>query len=524
MGGNESTDTGGYMILLVEPVSRQISVYVPAYPLPLMEIGSFITQNRPEIDIQIVSIPMDYGLPLTKSGKEKVYENFLNDVAELDPKGIGISCTAIAQAEEVIDLCERIKAYNPDIFTFVGGYFPTIYYEEMFARTSAIDCIVIGEGEETALEIMTVLDRGESPLNNDIPNLAWKRNGQIHLTRKGVRFDLSKKAWTNLDLLRHPKAYDVLPYALSRGCPYRCHFCMEEFIRPVRMTVPKEIIHKDLTSLSHQSNARVLGISDALFKSFDLLPVLRSFGMKINFETRCDVFDPSLLPEIADIIGFLALGFESASFDSLRRMNKVRDRAHFTKYISNTRSIFREAVRNEIPILVFFIAGYPGDTAADLEESLRFAEDLAKNKGPGGHVFKIGECRAYPKTKIYEMVRSLPDAVFDDDGVFGRNIVTRPSKDLDFETVLSHMDRIFNLSNNTAKLQQSLLSIMPFFRLPAPAFSDDIIPETCFRNNDPDVFNVHGDSLLALKQVIPKLVRKYSDEMAGTRATRDLPI
>ena len=47
------------MILLVEPISKQISLYVPAYPLPLMEIGSFIHQNRPEIDIQIYCNPID---------------------------------------------------------------------------------------------------------------------------------------------------------------------------------------------------------------------------------------------------------------------------------------------------------------------------------------------------------------------------------------------------------------------------------------------------------------------------------
>jgi hypothetical protein len=220
----------------------------------------------------------------------------------------------------------------------------------------------------------------------------------------------------------------------------------------------------------------------------------------------------------------MAIGFESASFNTLKRMNKVKNRAHFNKYISNAKTIFREAVRNEIPILIFLIAGYPGDTAADLEESLRFAEDLAKIKGPGGHVFKIGECRAYPKTKIYQMARSLPDVIFDDDGVFGRNIIKRPSRDLDFESVLSYMERIFNLSNHTPKLQQALMSIMPFFRLPTPAFRDDIVPATCFKQSDPEVFNVHGDSLLALKGIIPKLAKKYKNEVAGTRATRDLPI
>ncbi|PQP34128.1 hypothetical protein C6A37_09380, partial [Desulfobacteraceae bacterium SEEP-SAG9] len=181
--------------------------------------------------------------------------------------------------------------------------------------------------------------------------------------------------------MRHPRSYDILPYAFSRGCPYRCNFCMEEFIRPQRREVPSRIIHQDLMNLSQQSDTPTLLISDALFKSFDIFPFLQSQGMKANFETRCDVLNPSLLPQISNVCGMLALGFESASFETLRRMNKVRDRVHYEKYISNTIAIFKEAVKNEIPLIIFMIAGYPGDTENDLEVTLRFIKTLSKNRG-----------------------------------------------------------------------------------------------------------------------------------------------
>jgi len=400
----------------------------------------------------------------------------------------------------------------------------TLYYEEVFSRTPAVDLIVIGEGEVPALQIVKLLEEGKDPKSENIPNLAWKKDGHIHLTRKGMRFDLEKKALLNLELLKYPKAYDVLPYAFSRGCPYHCNFCMEEFIRPIRKEVPPEIIRNDLSNLSQQSNAHTLMVSDALFKSFNLFPYLRSLGMKVNFETRCDVMDPSIIPHIADVCGVLALGFESASYDTLRRMNKVRDRSHYEKYISNTIAIFNEAVRNEIPIMVFFIAGYPGDTKKNLEESLVFAEELSKNSGPGGHVFKIGECRVYPKTKIHDLALSSPDVVFDDDGVFGQNVVRKPSKDLDFETILANMSDIFNLSNITPKLQTTLLNMMPFFRLPAHALNDDMIPDVCFTDSDRGIFNVQGKSLSAFRELMPALTQKYKEGMSGQRSTRTLPL
>jgi len=510
------------MILFIEPISKNTGMYVPAYPLPIMEVASYVKFNLPDVEIKVLSMPMDYGLPLNKNGKKQIEQEFLKDLAKKKPKGIGISCTAISQAEEVINLCNLIKAFDPNIFIFLGGYFPTLYYEEIFSRTSAVDLIVRGEGEVPALKIVELLNKDQNPMNNNIPNLAWKIDGKIHLTPKGKPFDLGRKAPLNPGLLRYSGGYSILPYAFSRGCPYKCNFCMEESIRPYRREVPDKIIHLDLKNLLVQTNAHTLLVSDALFKSFDILPLLRSLNLKVNFETRCDVLDPSIISSFSDVCGILALGFESASYRTLKRMNKVKDRSHYNTYISNTMAIFKEAVNNEIPLMVFMIAGYPGDTEQDLKESLVFAQNLSKHKGPGGHVFKIGECRVYPKTKIYDLALSLPDVVFDDDGVFGQNIVRQPSKSFDFGTVLSYMKEIYNLSNPTSKMKGSLLNIMPFFRLPAHALKDDMIPNACFRNEDRQIFSIQSESLTAFRLLAPKLTDKYANLMSEQRSMRDL--
>ena len=512
------------MILFIEPISRNIDMYVPAYPLPLLEVASFVKQNLPDEKIRIISIPVDYGLPLTQGGREIIYRELLHDISKMAPRAVGISCTAIAQAEEVIDLCERIKKEAPEIVIFLGGYFPTIYYEEIFSRTSAVDMIVIGEGEVPALRIIDLLRKGGNPLDHSIQGLAWQKNGRIFMTQRGPRFDLRQKALLNLDLLAHPKAYDILPYAFSRGCPYHCNFCMEAFIRPSRQPVPSDIVLADLNQLSQKSQSHSLLISDALFKSFELFPAIQSYNMKVNFETRCDVMDPSSLSRYSEMYGAFALGFESASYGTLKRMNKVRDKAHFRHYVDNTIALFRAAVQNDISIMVFMIAGYPGDTEQDLIETLRFAEKLSRNSGPGGHLFKIGECRVYPKTQLYTMAKTTPGVVFDDLGVFGENIVRRPSEHLNFETVLDYMGKIFNLSNTTPKLQKTLLNMMPFFRVPAHALRDTIIPDTCFRDKNREVLDVRGESLWVLRSLLPELITQYKDWTSKERSARELKI
>ena len=178
-------------------------MYVPAYPLPILEIASFVKSNIAEAEIGIISIPVDYGLPLTQEGKKEIYQQLFEDLSQLKPKAVGISCTAIVQAEEVIRLCELIKDHDPDIFVFLGGYFPTIYYEEIFSRTSAVDLIVLGEGEVPTLKIIELLERNQNPIKENVPNLAWKRNGQIHstltTTLRGLDADTFKQAHEKIE-------------------------------------------------------------------------------------------------------------------------------------------------------------------------------------------------------------------------------------------------------------------------------------------------------------------------------------
>ena len=512
------------MILFIEPISKNIGMYVPAYPLPVLEIASFVKSNAPDVEIGIVSIPMDFGLPLNRAGKNQIYRDVLQDISKLRPKGIGISCTAISQGEEVIHLCNLIKTREPETFIFLGGYMPTIYYEEILSKTSSVDAIVMGEGEVSSLKIVEYLEKGKNPIGRNIPNLVWKTDGQIQISKKFARFDLNKKALLQLNLLRHPGAYNILPYAFSRGCPFQCNFCMEEFIRPKRNEVPFDIIHRDLKNLSQESKSKTLLVADALFKSFDIFPLLRALGMKANFETRSDILDPAIISQFADGIGMIAFGFESASYNTLKRMNKIKNRSHYKKYISNTIAVFKEAVRNEIPIMMFMIGGYPGDTEQDLEESLKFAETLSKFSGPGGHVFKIGECHVYPKTKIYDLAISMSDVVFDNDGIFGQNIVRQPSENLNFETVQAYMKEIFRLSNHTPKFHETFRNLMPFFRFPAHAFEDEIIPVSCFRGNDRNIFNANIESLSTFKKLVPKLINKYENWMAEERRARTLPL
>ena len=512
------------MILLIEPVSTNIDMFIPAYPLPLLEIASFVKARLKDVKIEIRSLATDYGIPLNKAGKALVYKNLADDIVRLNPKGVGISCTAIAQAEETLQLCEAIRTWAPDTFIFIGGYFPSIYYEEVLSRSTNIDVIIIGEGEEPALRIIDCLEKNQNPLSDDISGLAWRDGEQIHLSAPSQRFNLRQKALLNLGLLAHPQDYQVLPYSFSRGCPHRCSFCMEDVLRPQRRRVPSTIIESDLQNMETWSSVHTLLISDALFKSFEFFPLLRRLQKKVNFETRCDALDPNLLDQFADVCGILALGLESASYSSLRRMNKIRDRAHYQRYLAQAEAIFTRAVANKIPIMVFMIAGYPGDREQDLQESLAFVKKLSRVKGDGGYIFKIGETRVYPKTRIYDWALQEPGVFVEKMSAFGESVVRRPSRHLAFDTVELYMQEIFSRSHATSMLNERLGNLMPFFRLPIEAMNDTNIPANCYMDRRRSVIIAKGKRLDTFRKHLPNLKEKYKTGRAGQRSTRTLAL
>ena len=65
----------------------------------------------------------------------------------------------------------------PSSFVFVGGYLPTLSYEQVLNSISGLDCCVIGEGELTCKELMECICHGRDWRN--VPGIAYKEGNEI---------------------------------------------------------------------------------------------------------------------------------------------------------------------------------------------------------------------------------------------------------------------------------------------------------------------------------------------------------
>ena len=135
-----------------------------------------------------------------------------------------VASTAItATINDAIRTLELAKNVNPATVTILGGVHPTFMYEEVLAASSAVDYIVIGEGEITLRHLLTALEGGEDPAT--VPGIAFRRGGAVVMTGKRPfmeNIDDLPAAWDLLEWENY--TYFVIPdsrlgaISTSRGC------------------------------------------------------------------------------------------------------------------------------------------------------------------------------------------------------------------------------------------------------------------------------------------------------------------
>jgi anaerobic magnesium-protoporphyrin IX monomethyl ester cyclase len=145
-----------------------------------------------------------------------------------------VASTAVtATINDALKTLELAKRIHPDAVTILGGVHPTFMYEEVLQSSAAVDYIVIGEGEATLRQLLTVLETGGDPAT--VPGLAFREGDTIVATPKRdflQSIDDVPAAWDLLDWQDYE--YFVIPdsrmgaISTSRGCGHDCAFCSQQ--------------------------------------------------------------------------------------------------------------------------------------------------------------------------------------------------------------------------------------------------------------------------------------------------------
>ena len=292
-----------------------------------------------------------------------------------DVQVIGLGCMFTSHWVFVRDLIYEIRKSFPSAFIVMGGEHIT-GFPEFSLENAPLDCAVLGEGEETIVELLDCIEKGL--LLEEVAGLAYRDcHGSIKINPRRQRLkkidSIPKPAWDLFDIQKynevnqpHGSAQGMfMPMLATRGCPFSCTFCTS----PNMWTT--EWIPRDckLVVDEMQEYNQEYGTTDFQFE--DLTAIVRkdwimnfcdeiiARGMKITFQlpsgTRSEGIDYEVAKKLK-AAGCHGFSFAPESGDP-RVLKAIKKKVNLPKMFDSARS----AIKAGIEVGCYFIIGFPED-------------------------------------------------------------------------------------------------------------------------------------------------------------------
>jgi|TARA_B100000315_G_scaffold114307_1_gene104736 radical SAM superfamily enzyme YgiQ (UPF0313 family) len=333
-------------------------------PLGLAYIASALEEAGHEVDL-IDAI----ALCLSREEVSKRIEQF-------DPELVGI--TAMTPTfHGALEAARIAKTHNRK--TLIGGVHMSIYAEETLSYQE-VDFGIVGEGEETIVELCSALNEGRD--YSSIEGLCYKQDdGLIKVGRARIVQDLTKLPMPSYHLLPMGKYSSIIgmkPVSTmmgSRGCPYKCGFCFKTPSDKKYRTRSAENIVDEIEYLIKNYKVReVMFYDDIMPKAYarDLSNEIIKRNIKINWQTpqRVNLVNPKLLKLMAKAgCHILRFGVEQGDPDMMQLVEKKTT-------IDQVRLSFQAANDAGIKTFAYFIIGYTGETKRTMQATIDLAIDL----------------------------------------------------------------------------------------------------------------------------------------------------
>ena len=288
----------------------------------------------------------------------------------------------------------------------MGGPHVSFCAQQTLETFPELDVIVLGEGEETLVDLMRTVE--ETQNLDTVRGIAYRIGSKIKITVK-------RNFIENLDLLPLPARHQLalgryrtlgMPISMttSRGCPYKCIFCVGR--KMVGAKVRCHSAERVVTELEYLANLnfRQINIADDLFtanqeRCVAVCDEILKRKLDINWTSfaRVDTVSEALLMKMkAAGCTAVSFGIESANPDILKTVKKGIT-------LQQVRNAVRMCRRTGIIPYASFILGLPGETQATIKETTDFAVQLQQEGlASGFHILA-----PFPGTEVREKSKKL---------------------------------------------------------------------------------------------------------------------
>lgn len=330
-------------------------------------------------------------------------------IAEASPFAICLSTSFIARRADFVFVTKRIREYMPDVPIIAGGMMVWKSYllqqnpahmksaqlqeslKELYIFPGSpselnVDIFVVSpHGTSILLEVLKRLKLGNGADFFDIPNLALPAdNGYQFSSRVEEQVDHNVE-FTRWDLL--DELPSRIPLRTSIGCPFRCEYCDFCQLSPKIFVRTRESLLEELGSMKKSFQRlrpliTMIALSDDNIFLTDqrLREICTVFiDSKINKYwggfIRADRVNQSNIDLIKTSGFYMGMaGVESGDPEQLHRMNKATDIVKVKNGLELLDSM-------GIPVLMTFLAGFPGETEKSLGKTAEFLNALNQTNG-----------------------------------------------------------------------------------------------------------------------------------------------
>ena len=285
----------------------------------------------------------------------------------------------------------------------------TDHYADYLERGT--DYCLLGEGEETLIELLNQLTAEKEPQLEAIRGLAYKSPNSpiLHNSRRPDIKNLDKlpfPAWDLVDVEKYRSiwmkrhGYFSMNMVTTRGCPYHCNWCAKPIWgQRYNSRSPENVVAeirwlKETFAPDHIWFADdILGLKPNWIEKFAAL--LQEADTVIPFKClqRADLVNEKTAAALAKAgCKTVWLGAESGSQKILDAM----DKGDTVQDIYDAATILRV---NGIEVGFFLQFGYPGETWDDVQKTLKMVRECAPDD------IGISVSYALPGTKFFERVK-----------------------------------------------------------------------------------------------------------------------
>jgi radical SAM superfamily enzyme YgiQ (UPF0313 family) len=293
-----------------------------------------------------------------------------------------VAATAVTMTfDGSVQIIREVKRWYSGCLTVMGGPHVTFCAEYTLSAYPELDIVVLGEGEETLVEIAAEAVNGGNW--GKIPGLVYRLNDSLVSTGKRPHLidvnTLDVPARHLLALGRYRALGMPISMTTSRGCPHACIFCVGRKMvgAKVRYRNPVNVVD-EMETLAGYGFCQI-NIADDLFTadSHHCLAVCdeilnRNLKVKWTSFARVDTVSRVVLQRMKDAgCQAVSFGIESGNAGILKTIRKG---------ITLDQVIEAVELCNQVGLLPHgsFILGLPGETPETLQETLAFGEKLKK--------------------------------------------------------------------------------------------------------------------------------------------------